>query len=146
MSREIKIPINSRQELNNRLGEIIDLVERGLKGGTVLLTLGRMVRSLAQNNRMWAVLTDIAKQVEWHGMTLSKEDWKEMFSAIQGNQRVVPGLQGGFVVLGVPTRKQDKQWFSDLFELINSFGAEHNVRWSDPALKAFEHHKEAKAA
>lgn len=110
------------------------------------MTLGRLARSLAQNRRMWAVLGDIAVQVKWHGLYLEKEDWKEMFSAVLGNQRVVPGIQGGFIVLGVSTRKKDKAWFSDLFELINAFGAEHGVKWSDPALEAFDYYIQAQAA
>jgi hypothetical protein len=142
---DLKITIKDQSDLNRRLGEIVDLIGRGLKGGPVLVTLGRLARSLAQNRRMWAVLGDVSTQVEWHGQWLSKEDWKEMFSAVLNGQRVVPGLQGGFVVLGVSTRKKDKAWFSDLFELINAFGAEHGVKWSDPALEAFDYYKGAQA-
>jgi hypothetical protein len=140
---EIKITVNDARDVPGKLAQIFDLVSRGIKRGPVVVTLGRLVRSLRQNKRMWAVLGDIEKQVDWHGLKLDREDWKEMFSAILGNQRVVPGLQGGFVVLGVSTRKQNKAWFSDLFELINAFGAEHSVRWSDPALEAFYYYKEA---
>jgi len=28
-------------------------------------------RSVPQNSRMWAILSDISKQVEWHGRKLS---------------------------------------------------------------------------
>jgi hypothetical protein len=140
---ELKITVNDAKDIPAKLAQIFDLVSRGIKRGPVVVTLGRLVRSLRQNKRMWAVLGDIEKQVDWHGLKLDKEDWKEMFSAILGNQRVVPGLQGGFVVLGVSTRKQNKAWFSDLFELINAFGAEHGVMWSDPALEAFDYYREA---
>jgi hypothetical protein len=38
---------------------------------------------------------------------------------------------------GISTSKMSKQRFSDLLEIINAFGAEQGVKWSDPALEAF---------
>ena len=49
----------------------------------------------------------------------------------QEKQRAEPGLDGGFVVMAVSTRKQSQKWFSDLFELMHAFGAEHDVRWTE---------------
>lgn len=37
----------------------------------------------------------------------------------------------GFVVLGQSTSKMGKREFSDLVELIYSFGAERNVIWTN---------------
>lgn len=82
------------------------------------------------NRKMWAMLRDISQQVEWYGQKLSDEDWKHVFSASVERQRAVPGLDGGFVVLGQSTRKQSAKWFSDLFEVMNAFGAERSVRWT----------------
>lgn len=144
--RKISYTIKSTEELNRRWSEMYDMACRGLKGGPVVMVFQRVARTLAQNRRMWAVLGDVAAQVEWYGMMLSDEDWKNMFSAVLQGQRVVPGINGGFVVLGVSTRKKDKEWFSDLFETINAFGAERGVKWSDPALAAFDYYKEARAA
>lgn len=87
------------------------------------------VRSDAQNRRMWAMLRDVAKQVEWYGQKLSDEDWKHIFSASVQKQRAVPGLDGGFVVLGISTRKQSKKWFNDMFLVIEGFAAEHQVKF-----------------
>ncbi|RYG58138.1 MAG: NinB family protein [Alphaproteobacteria bacterium] len=82
------------------------------------------------NRKMWAMLRDVSQQVDWYGKKLSDEDWKHVFSASVEKQRAVPGLDGGFVVLGISTRKQSQQWFSDLFEVMHAFGAEHGVRWT----------------
>lgn len=87
------------------------------------------VRSDAQNRRMWAMLRDISKQVEWYGHKLSDEDWKHIFSASVEKQRAVPGLDGGFVVLGVSTRRQSKKWFNDMFLVMEGFAAEHQVKF-----------------
>jgi hypothetical protein len=92
-------------------------------------------RSLDQNARLWAMLSDVSKQVEWHGQKLASEDWKHIFSASLKQQRAVPGLDGGFVVLGQSTSKMSIREMSDLMELISAFGAEHNVRWSEPVME-----------
>lgn len=87
-------------------------------------------RSDAQNRRMWAMLRDISRQVEWYGQKLSDTDWKHIFSASVEKQRAVPGLDGGFVVLGISTRKQSKRWFSDMFEVMEAFAAEREVKFT----------------
>lgn len=83
------------------------------------------------NRKMWAMLKDVSAQVIWHGKKLTSEDWKCLFSASLEKQRAEPGLDGGFVVMAVSTRKQSQKWFSDLFELMHAFGAEHGVRWTE---------------
>ena len=88
------------------------------------------VRSDAQNRRMWAMLRDISRQVEWYGQKLTDEDWKHIFSASVQKQRAVPGLDGGFVVLGVSTRRQSKRWFSDMFMVMEAFAAERQVKFT----------------
>jgi hypothetical protein len=87
-------------------------------------------RSLDQNARMWAMLNEIAQQVEWHGQKLAAEDWKHVFSASLKQQRAVPGLDGGFVVLGQSTSKMTIREMSDLMEIASAFGAERGVRFS----------------
>jgi hypothetical protein len=86
-------------------------------------------RSLDQNARMWAMLNEIAQQVEWHGQKLAAEDWKHVFSASLKQQRAVPGLDGGFVVLGQSTSKMTIREMSDLMEIATAFGAERGVRF-----------------
>ena len=88
-------------------------------------------RSLEQNRRMWAMLGDIAIQVIWYGRTLTPENWKDIFSAALNKQDVVPGIDGGFVVMGQSTSKMTIKEMLDLQELMAAFGAERNVKWSD---------------
>ena len=88
-------------------------------------------RRVGQNSLMWALLSDISHQVEWHGEKMSKKDWKWVFTAAIRRQRMVPGVDGGMVFLGEPTSGMSKQEMSDLIELVYAFGAEHGVEWSD---------------
>lgn len=91
-------------------------------------------RTSDQNARLWASLGDLAEQVEWYGRKLSPEDWKHVFSASLRKMEVVPNLDGtGFVALGQSTSKMGKREFSDLLELIYSFGAERGVVFHDEA-------------
>lgn len=88
-------------------------------------------RTKAQNAVMWRKLSDIAKQVIWYGEYLSKEDWKDIFTASLLELRVVPGLDGRkLVILGLHSSTLNKEQFSDLLTLIDAFAAEKNVIWS----------------
>lgn len=88
-------------------------------------------RTLEQNARLWAQLSDVSQQVEWYGRKLSSEEWKHVFSSSLKRQDVVPGLDGGFVALGQSTSKMTKRELSDLMELIAAFGAQHGVKFND---------------
>lgn len=89
-------------------------------------------RNLEQNALMWALLTDIANQVPWHGIKLSPDEYKDLLSAGLVKSKVVPNIEGnGFVILGQRTSKMGKREFSELCELILAFGVEHGVRWTD---------------
>lgn len=88
-------------------------------------------RSLEQNSRLWAILTDVSNQVVWHGRKLTQEEWKHVFTASLKRQDVVPGLDGGFVALGLSTSKMTKKELSDLMELISAFGVEQGVVFND---------------
>lgn len=90
-------------------------------------------RSLEQNRRMWAMLSDIANQVVWYEKKLTPENWKDIFSAALKKQEVVPGMEGGFVVLGQSTSKMTIAEMTELQELMMAFGVERNVQWSDCA-------------
>jgi hypothetical protein len=89
-------------------------------------------RTLEQNARMWAMLGDVSTQVDWHGQKLQPEEWKDVFTAALKKQRAVPGIDGGFVILGARTSKMNKRDMGELMELMEAFGAERCVVWSDP--------------
>lgn len=89
-------------------------------------------RSDAQNRRLWAMLADISAQVDWYGQKLTSEEWKDVFSASLKRTKVVPGLDGGFVVCGQSTSKMTKAEMCELQELMEAFGAERGVKFRAP--------------
>lgn len=92
-------------------------------------------RSLPQSAKFWAMCTDVARQVEWHGCKLTPEDWRYIFlDALNRELRVVPNLDGdGVVNLGRSSADLSKQEMADCIELIAAFGAKHGVKFGDDA-------------
>lgn len=90
-------------------------------------------RSLPQNDRFWAMLTDVSRQVTHHGVKLSPDDWKLVFLDALGRElRMVPNLDGtGFVNLGRSSSDLSKSEMTDLIELIFAYGAKHGVEFHD---------------
>ena len=92
-------------------------------------------RSLEQNARLWASLSDLAAQTDWHGIKLVEDEWKDLLSAGLVKSKVVPNMEGtGFVILGQRTSKMSKKEFADLLDMVYAFGNERGVRWTEPGL------------
>lgn len=95
-------------------------------------------RTLPQNDRMWAMLTDLSVQLAWHGQRLAPDDWKlVMLDALRRETReqlrIVPNTDGtGFVNLSTSSSDLGKEEMTALIEIIFAFGAAHGVEWSEP--------------
>lgn len=88
-------------------------------------------RSLAANAALWAMLSEVAAQVIWHGRKLDADSWKNIFTSSLRKQDVLPNLDGtGFVVMGQSTSGMTKSEMGDLIELITSFGIQHGVEFA----------------
>jgi hypothetical protein len=90
-------------------------------------------RSLDQNSKMWASLSDISAQLVWHGQKLTPDDWKLVFlDALKRELRLVPNIEGnGFVDLGRRSSDLTKDEMSQLIELMLAFGAKHGITFHD---------------
>lgn len=100
-------------------------------------------RTLPQNARLHAMITDVARQVAWpegSGIKRTVEAWKDIFTAALRSANhgldVVPGLNGGFVLLGMHTSRMTKAELGDLMTLIEAFGAERGVVFNDQTAEA----------
>jgi len=99
----------------------------------MICEIKKKTRSLEQNAKMWAMLAEVSDQVNWYGNKLTSDEWKDVFSASLKSQKVVPGIDGGFVVCGQRTSKMTKSEMAELIELMMAFGAERGVKFSDIA-------------
>ena len=96
-------------------------------------------RTLDQNAKMWPMLEDISKQVEWYKNWLTRDEWKDFFSAIILKQKVVPNMDStGFIAVGGRTSKMGKRMFSEMIELMYAFGADHDVVWSENSKSTYQ--------
>jgi len=108
-----------------------------VKVGTIVEFAEGPKRTSEQNDRLWAMLGDVSRQVDWYGQKLSDSDWKDVFTASIRKLRVVPGIDAGsFIPLGMRTSKMRKSEMSDLLELIAAFGAERGVVFHDQQEQA----------
>lgn len=110
-------------QARNRAKEAIDNAPDGW-----VVKVTEPTRNLEQNAALWAKLEEVSNSVEWDGNKLTPEEWKTVFTAALKKEKVVPGINGGFVVLGQSTSRMGKSEFSDLLELINSFMAEQRIK------------------
>lgn len=87
------------------------------------------LRTVPQNDRLHPLIRPIAKQLTWHGQTLSEDDWRLLFmDALNREMRVVPNIDNtGFVQLGRRSSKLNVSDFSDLMALIEAFAAQHGI-------------------
>jgi hypothetical protein len=94
----------------------------------------RNKRTLPQNDRFWAMLTDVAEQAEHFGRKYQPDIWKLIFMAALGREvQFVPSLDGTTVVpLGYHSSDLDKDEMTELMDFIDAWGAEHGVTFHDP--------------
>ena len=98
----------------------------------IYIAIYEALRTLEQSSKMFAMLDDVAEQVEWYGKKLGRYDWKDVFTSSLIKSNVVPNLEGtGFVACGLHTSKMSKRLMSELIELMFAFGAEKGVKWTD---------------
>lgn len=103
-----------------------------LAGHRLTLEAKKATRSSEQNALLWAMLDEVAKQVTWHGQKLTADEWKDMATAALKRQKVVPGIDGGFVVLGSRTSRMTIAEMTELIDFLDAFGAQQGVKFKAP--------------
>lgn len=88
-------------------------------------------RSDPQNDRMWWLLSKIAKQLVWHGQPYSPEDWKDYFCHHMNGGKWMPSENGGFVPIGHRTSRMSVKTMIELQALIEQFCAKQEIKIDD---------------
>lgn len=122
--------------LNNYTRKIAKQWVDDAPDGYVFTPPKQKTRSLSSNAKMWAMLSDIARQVQWpvNGKTehLTPDEWKDIITAsLAEENRMAAGIRGGFVMLGKRTSKMTIKQMNDVIEFMYAFGTENNVIWSE---------------
>ena len=96
-------------------------------------------RSTEQNDRLHALLSDIASQKQWAGQWLSVEEWKRLMVAAwdraEGRSaRMFPSIDGqGFDVIYQRTSRMNKQEMTELIEYATSWAIEQGIKLQEAA-------------
>ena len=95
-------------------------------------------RTLPQNDRMWAMLTDVSRQKMHHGRYYTPDQWKVIFLHALGREvKFIPSLDGStFIPWGGRSSELSKDEMSQLIESMFAWGAENGIEWSDPTQEA----------
>jgi hypothetical protein len=89
-------------------------------------------RTLPQNDKMWAMLTELSEQLTWHGQRYTPDDWKDFLMHQLRKARWMPDEEGGFVPIGMRTSDLSVEEMGDLIEVMHAFGARQGVVFLDP--------------
>lgn len=93
-------------------------------------------RTLPQNDRMWAMLTDIAAQKLHAGRKYTPDQWKVLFMHACGREvQFIPALDNStFIPWGQSSSDLSKEEMTDLIEFLFSWGSENGVVWTDTSM------------
>ena len=123
--------ILTTQYTRDRAKAIIDRAPPGY-----VATVAEPKRTLAQNDRLWAMLTDlsIAKP---EGRRLIPEDWKVlMMHACGWECQFLEGLDGRPFPKGFSSSKLSKSQMTTLQDFIQEYGDRNGVVWTPDRLAA----------
>jgi hypothetical protein len=114
----------SSQAIREKAARWVSIAPDGVR-----LEFKRPRRSLEQNSKMWAMLTEISEQLDWRGQRYTPEDWKDYLMHALRKARWMPDEDGGMVPIGMRTSDLSKDEMGDLIELMTEFGARHGVNF-----------------
>lgn len=98
-------------------------------------------RTGSQNRKMWPMLTDISRSIDWM-RTDSKGEWslgkmppqawKSVLTAgFEKQAQMAQGIDGGVVMVGASTSNYGKRRFAEFIEYLYWFGSDRHVEWSE---------------
>lgn len=98
-----------------------------------VMTIAKPKRSLDQNSRFWAMLSDISRAMPG-GRRHTPEVWKCLFMHAMGHSsRFEMGLNNEPFPMGFSSSQLNKNQMMDLMTFMEAWGAEHGVQFREPA-------------
>lgn len=95
------------------------------------MSLAEPKRSNAQNDKMWAMLTDISVSMPG-GRRMIPDDWKVVFMHDCGWEvQFLEGLDGRPFPRGFKSSEMTKAQMADLITFMQAWGDENGVKWTD---------------
>jgi hypothetical protein len=100
-----------------------------------IMTLREPTRSLDQNNRFWAMLTDLSVQ-RAGGIVATREEWKLLVMHAAGYEcQFMEGLDGRPFPIGFRSSRLSVKQMTLLMDWMSAYGDERGVIWSEPMME-----------
>lgn len=148
------VVIRSIDTLRDQMRGVWDIVSAGIKAGPVEIRISEAKKSRLMEKKYHAMFRDVAGQVQVDGREYTPDIWKrllmdqfELELSAQGQKltspsRTVISLDGQrAVTLSSSTAQFRKSEAGDFIAFLYAWGAEHNVKWSEPYLEFYEQYK-----
>lgn len=101
----------------------------------LVVTISEPTRSLEQNAKLHAMLSDVSRQAVFMGKKRSVEFWKGLFVsgwqiATGQNPEIVPGLEGEFINIRESTARMSVKKLASVIEYVDAYCAMNNIKLS----------------
>ena len=102
----------------------------------LVVRIAPMTRTLEQNSKLHAMLSDISKQCEFHGKKRDIDTWKAIFVsahkiATGGQAEMAIGLEGEVINLRESTAQMSVKRLASLITYIEAWGIQNGVHFND---------------
>lgn len=102
----------------------------------LIVTIHERSRSLQQNARLHAMLSEISKKTTYHGKVRGVEFWKGLFVSgwqIATNQHpeIAPGLEGEFINIRESTTRLSVKKLTEVMDYIEAYCAMNSIQLSE---------------
>ena len=144
-----------QDNVKTEMTKVWEMANKGLKGGPVLVTLGREKKSRAQEKCYHAQINDFAK-IEVNGSIHKPKIWKAMLVTAFAKERMemgkplAKGVQHVLSLCGqfmITVRPETKEFTipdaNEFIEFLNAKAVEYEVVFSNTALTAYQTYREA---
>lgn len=106
---------------------------------SIYVEVREKTRTLEQNAKLHAMLSDIARQKEFGGQNRTIEQWKMIFIsghriATGGTAEMAVGLEGEVINLRESTAQMGVQRLASLISYIDAWAAENGVVFKTPPI------------
>lgn len=101
----------------------------------LVVTISEPTRSLEQNAKLHAMLTDVSRQSMFMGKKRSVEFWKGLFVsgwqiATGQSPEIVPGLEGEFINIRESTSRMSVRKLAGVIEYVDAYCAMNDIKLS----------------
>jgi len=136
--------IRDKETARHLMGNAFNSALRRLDSGAVVVTLSCETRTIEQNDKLWAMLTDLSKKITYYGKKRTTAAWKDIVTVAWQAETVelVPSFDNTkLIAVGLSTSDLGVKAFAEVVEVIYMMGADFGIEWSKKSNTIFKEYK-----